>query len=143
MVQERRCLNGRCAARNERPCSQASAIDRHNVQPFGARSMVVVLELIEGRVVRTKGMTEEAVLGLGRRRRRVRPDVMRALVVCNQYRAARDIRIVGMRKREAAYAQADKQQERNAGTPDPRRTAEHQLSLATSVGRRQAVGTGH
>ena len=140
IVQERRCLNGRCAARNERPRGKASAIDRHNVQPLGARSIVVVLELIEDRIVRTKGMTEEAVLGLSRRRCRVGPDVVRAFVVRHQYRTARDIRVVGMRQREDANAQADKQQERDAGAPDPRRTAEHQLSLATRVGWRQAIG---
>jgi hypothetical protein len=140
MVQARRCLNRRCATRNERPGSQASAIDRHNVQPFGARSIVVVVELIEGRVIRTKGMTEKAVLGPRRRRRRVRPDVMRAFVVRDQYRAARNIRIVGMRKRDAAYAQADKEHERSAGTPDPRPTAEHRLSLPTTVGWRQDIG---
>jgi len=134
IVQERRCLNGRCAARNERPRGKASAIDRHNVQPLGARSIVVVLELIEDRIVRTKGMTEEAMLGLSRCRCRVGPDVVRAFVVRHQYRTARDIRVVGMRQREEAHAQADKQQERDAGAPDPRRTAEHQLSLATRAG---------
>ena len=115
MVQERRCLNGRRATRNERPGSQASAIDRRNVQPFGARSIVVLLELIEGRVVRTKGMTEEAVLGLSRRGCRVRPDMVRAFIVRDQYRAARDIRSSACGSARAAYAQADKQQERNAG----------------------------
>jgi hypothetical protein len=118
IVQGRRCLNWRSAARNERPGGQASAIDRYNVQPFGARLIVVRLELVEGRVVRTKGMTEEAVLGLSRRRCRVGPDTVRGSVVHNQYRTARKILVVGMRRREYAQAQAE-QQERNAGTPDP------------------------
>ena len=103
----RGCLDGRCAAGNERPGGKASTIDRHNVQPFGARSIVVVLELIEGRVVRTKRMTEDAVLGLGRRRCRIGPDMVRTFVVRNQYRTACDIPIAAMRQREAAHTQTD------------------------------------
>ena len=119
IVQEKRCLNGGRAAGNERPAREAGAIDRRDMQAFGTRYRVVVLELIEGRVVRTKGMTEDAVLGLSRSPCRVRPDMVRAFVVRDQYRTARDVRVVVMRQREAAYAQADKQQERNAGTLDP------------------------
>jgi hypothetical protein len=89
------------------------------MQPFGARSGVVVLELIEGRIVRTKGVAEEAMLGLGGRRRRVSPEVVRAFVVGDQNWTARNIRVVRMRPREAARAEAEQQQKRNAGTPDP------------------------
>ena len=105
------------------------AIERDDVQPFGARSVVVVLEFIEGRIVRAKGMTQEAVIGLGWLRCRVGRDVVCAFVVRNQYRTARDIRIVAMRQRDAARAQAEQQQERSADMPDSRLPAEHRIQL--------------
>ena len=117
------------------------AIERGDMQPFGARSVVVMFELVERRVVRAKGMTQEAVPGLGRRRGRVRPDVVGAFVVRDQYRAARDIRIVAMRQRNAARGQTDQQQERNADMPDLPLATEHQIQLtdwdctASSIGR--------
>ena len=74
-------------------------------------------------------MTQEAVLGLGRRRYGGGPDVVGAFVVRDQYRTARDIRIVAMRQRDAARAQTDQQQERNADMPDSRLAAEHRIQL--------------
>ena len=110
------------------------------MQPFGARAVVFLLELVERRVERTKGMTENAVIVIERRTGGVCPDVMGAFVVRDQYRAARDIRVVRMRQRNSARNQAREQQERDAGTPpDPRGTPEHRIQLTDGGGLRQAL----
>ena len=92
------------------------------------------------RTCRRPGRTNE---GNGRgssgRRRRApcvgsAPDVVGALVVRDQYRTARDIRVVRMRQRDGARAQAGEQQERDTGTPDPRLTAEHRIQLSERAG---------
>ena len=80
-LQERRCLNGRCAAGNERPRDQPGTIDLHGMGAFGARCVVVVLEFIEGGVERTEGVAEKAVVCFGPRRCGVGPDAVGAFVV--------------------------------------------------------------
>src|SRR5688500_10387877 len=111
------------------------------MQPLGARRVMVLLEFIERRIERTKGMAEEAMVGVGWRRCRIRGDVMRAFVVRNRNRDARDIPFVLMRQREAARAKAGEQQKRDTGPLDPGWTAEHQNQLndtrctASSTGR--------
>ena len=109
---------------DERPGNEPGAIAWRDVQPFGARR-VVMLELIEGREEGAKRMTENAMAGFGRCRCGIDSDVMSALIVCDRDGSAVGIAVVGMRKAEGARAQADEQQEYDAGTPDPRRTAEH------------------
>src|SRR5688572_30530014 len=124
-----RCLSRRRAAGDERPRHDAVAIDRCEMQPLGTGRVMVLLEFIEGWIERTKGMAEEAMIGVGRRRCRVGADVVRAFVVRNRNRDARDVRLVFMRRREAARAKAGEQQKRDTGTLDPRGTAEHQNQL--------------
>jgi hypothetical protein len=70
------------------------------------------------------------MLGLGRRLRRIGRDVMGALVVRDQYGTARDIGVVGVQKPDTARAEACQEQERDAGVPDPRLTAKHQIQLS-------------
>jgi hypothetical protein len=125
-----RYLNRRRAAGNERPRHDAVAVDRCGMQPLGAGRGMVLLEFIEGRVERTQGMTEEAVIGVGWRGCRICPDIVRAFVVRNRNRAAGDIGIVLMRERKAARAKAGEQHKRDTGTLDPRRAAEHQNQLS-------------
>ena len=58
---------------------------------------------------------------------------MGGLVVTDAERAAREVvSTVGMRQRNGARTQAGKQQERDAGSLNPRRH-EHELSLTTSA----------
>ncbi len=110
------------------------------MQPLGAGRVMVLLEFIERRIERTKGMAEEAVTRLSWRGCRVCADVVRAFVVRNRNRAARDIGFGFMRQRKAARAKAGEQQKRDTGALDPRRTAEHQNQLndtrctASSIG---------
>jgi hypothetical protein len=90
---------------------------------------MVLLELIERWIERTKGMAEEAMIGVGLRGGRSGADVVRAFVVRDRNRVTRDIRGVFVRQRKAAGTKAGEQQKRDTGALDPRRTAEHQNQL--------------
>ena len=112
------------------------------MQPFDAACRVVMLELVERRVKGTKRVTEEAVFRIGRRRGRAGTDVMRPRVVRGRHRAACGIvSSIRMRYRDSAGPQAEEQQERDTGTLNPRRTAEHHYELtdrgwtASSIGK--------
>ena len=64
--------------------------------------------------------------------RRIGGDVVGALVVGNQNGTARNVvRPVGMRRQYGARAHADREPQRETGTPCPRPVAEHQTSLAS------------
>ena len=117
---------------DECPRDEPRAIAGRDMQPFNARR-VVMLEFVECREERAKGMTENAMVGFGRCRCGIDSDVMSALVVCDGNRSAVSIAVVGVRQAEGAGAEADEQQEYDAGTPDPRRTAEHRIQLITPV----------
>ena len=89
-----------------------------------------MLELIEGRIERTKGMTEETVPSVRRGWRRIFPDVMGALIVSDPNRMPRCIRIgVHVRQRYRAHTHAQEQHERDTSTLDPRPVDEHQFEL--------------
>lgn len=101
---------------------------------------MVLLELVEGRVERTEGVTEEAMIGFSRRRGRICGDRVGALVVRDRYRAAREIvSAIGMRECNGTRTQAGQQQERDTCTADPRRAAEHEIELSDRGGLRQAL----
>ena len=136
-----RCLNGRRAAGNQRPRHHARAIDRCAMQPLGAGRVMMLLELLESRVKRTQGMTEETVIGLSRcGRRRVCADGVGALVVRDRNRGARHIvRAFCVRQRNGAGTQAGQQQKRDTSTLNPRRTAEHSNQLSDRAVLRQAL----
>ena len=125
---------GRRAAGNERPRDHARAIDRARcsrsvrARRDAARTYRRPGGTNEGNDRGNSDRTQQApASGLPRWGGRSRRG--------DQYRTARDIiSAIRMRQRDGTHAQADKQQERDTGTPDPRRTAEHRLSLAMRVG---------
>ena len=125
----KRAARGR--ERASTPASRARSIGAMCSRSARGR-VVMLLEFVEGRVERTKGMTEEAVFGVGRRRCRVRPDVVGAFVVRDQDRAARDI---SARPHAAARGcrRSGWRRSRSAdtSTADPRLAAEHRIQLST------------
>ena len=135
-------LRGRRAAWNKGPCRETSTIERRGVERLRPRAVVVMFERVERRIKRPKRVAEEAVLRLVRSSRRIRPDVMSALVVCDGNRHAGDVRIVDMQQRQAACPETCEQQEGDTGVPDPGPTAEHQFQLNDWSVLRQAPQTG-
>ena len=136
-------VSRRAARGRERASTRRSARDR-SVRNAAARrgSRVMLFELLEGRVERTKGMTEETVVGLGRcgrrrvgadvsgRSRRARPAIgLHATSSSRRHAAARWCRHPGWR---AAGAQR-----RHAGSTTRPRNIQIQLNDRTVL--RQAL----
>jgi len=101
------------------------------VQPFDASRLVVMLELFERRIEATERMTEEAVFRIGRARCGIRTYVMGTRIVRNHTRTACGI-VPAARvwHGDSAGAETCDQQERDAATVDPRRSAKHQTQLS-------------
>jgi len=72
--------------------------------------MEMLLELIKDRVERTQGMAEDAMMGVGRRRCRVRANVVGALIVRDRQLTALGIVCpICVRQRKRAPNQAGEQ----------------------------------
>jgi hypothetical protein len=100
----------------------------------------MLLEPVEGGVKGTKGVAEETMAVFSRRRRGIRCNRVRALVVGDRNSIAREIiSAVGMRRGSQSDAKAGDQQQRDPGTADPRRTQEHRIQLSDRVVLRQAL----
>jgi hypothetical protein len=101
------------------------------MQPLDTARLMMVLELVECRIEGTQRVTEEAVAGIDRRRPRIHIDIMGARVVRDDRRTACGIvAAIRMWSCDTAGSETCDEEERDAATVNPRRSAKHHIQLS-------------